>query len=125
LAVFAGIDLGIIEECQGPYPEPKTRQVSGYPGVNGLELLDLGSRGLKASLRGVLLAASPAALSWAKQTLGGLVLDGGPYPFLDPDGTLWVGVVMTAWRPVGPRYLLAGGLGVAQRYDAEFLHPDA
>ena len=124
-ATFAGYDLGLIEECLGPYPEPKAWQVNAYPAVNGLELLDMGSRGLKTSVRGVILAATPAALSWLKQTLGGLVLDGGQYPFLDPDGTLWVGVILHSWRTVGPRYLLAGGLGVAQRYEADFLHPDA
>ena len=121
MAIFAGYDLGMIEEIE-TFPNEKGRQINSYPGVNGLEILDHGTRGLRTTVRGVILAPDLPTLSADKQLLGGFVLDGGQYAMLDDDGTLWTNVILVKFQPTGRRFVLAGLVGVAQRYEAEFLH---
>ena len=126
MATFDGYDLGIIEEMTTE-PEPAGWQKNSYPGIRGLELLAMGSRGLVTHCHGSIAGIDPVDLSSIKQAFGGYVLSQVPCALVDADGTIWLNVVMVAFRPVGRRYLLgyAGEAGVAQRYEAEFLHPSS
>lgn len=124
MASFAGLDMGIVEEFDGPTAEPKARQVNAYPGVDGLELLDMGNRGDRVSIRGWVAGVDLLDLSGIKQAWRALVKDGGQYTLIDPDGVTWLGVILVHWRAHGPRRVLGGDQGVAQRFEAEYLMPN-
>jgi hypothetical protein len=126
VATFNGVDLGMVEGWSTS-PAPKDRQVTAYPGVDGLEITDLGARGGTSTFRVVLMAEDPPALAALKGTLVGLQQDGGAYDLVDDEGTTWTSVILAAVRPVPGRRLLygwpAGDVpGVAQRVELEFLH---
>lgn len=118
---FAGTDLGLVEESNTE-EAPKERQANAYPGVDGLQLIDHGTRGATSYARGSLVASSGAALAAALEVFRGYVRAGGKAAFVDKYGTTWAGVILVRFRPVGPTYTTPGGF--CQRYEAEFLHPD-
>ena len=123
MATFNGYDLGLIEE-DITEPNPAERQVNSYPAVNGLEVLEMGSRGAATKIRGTLSAPSLTELAAMKQDFGSSVLTAVKAELIDSEATVWPDVICTAFRPIGRRWLLgiAGEAGVAQRYEAEFLH---
>lgn len=122
MASYAGTDLGVVEACNTS-AAPKERQVNAYPGVNGLQLLDHGSRGGMTALRGHLIASSKANLATLVDTFRGYQLAGGKASLVDTYGTTWTGVILTQFRPTGRFYAMPGGY-FCQAYEAEFLHPD-
>src|SRR4051794_17878335 len=115
MATFDGNDLGIVEEV-ATAPAPCAFQKSAYPRLDGVERLRMGARGKVHRCRGVLAGVDASDLSNLKQTLGAYVLAGVAATLVDADGTSWASTVMTAFNPVGPRYILASSpQGVAQR----------
>jgi hypothetical protein len=126
MATFNGVDLGMVEGWSTS-PAAKDRQVTAYPGVDGLEITDLGARGGSSTFRVVLMAPDPPSLAALKGDLVALQQDGGAYDLVDDEGTAFPLVVLAAVRPVPGRRLLAGWPagdfpGVAQRVELEFLH---
>lgn len=119
MANFNGIDLGLVEEISTA-PAPNERQVNTYPGVNGLEVLDLGSRGGGTSLRGSLAGVDLYDLASIQNALRD-VQQASVVGSLFDDVNSWPDVLLVQFRPTGPRIPLPFG-GVAQRYEAEFLH---
>lgn len=121
MASFNGTDLGIVEACNTAQA-PKERQVNAYPGVNGLQLIDHGTRGAMTQLRGVAFASSRAALASTLDVFRGYLAAGGKATLVDTYGASWAGVILVQFRPVGNIYPMPGGFCI--RYEAEFLHPD-
>lgn len=119
-ASFNGVSLGFIFAIDTA-ANPKARQVNAYPGANGLEVLDHGSRGGTTVVRGAVVAPSTYALSAAEGSLRALQVDGGAYTLQDTLGKYWPGVILVQYRPQGRVYLTAGNY-LARKYDAEFLH---
>lgn len=122
MASFNGTDLGIVETCITAQA-PKERQVNAYPGVNGLQLIDHGTRGAVTSARGLFSASSRAALASVLNTFRGYHTAGGKATLVDTYGTSWSDVILVQFRPAGVIYTSPGGF--CTRYEAEFLHPDA
>ena len=118
---FNSTDLGIVEVCN-TVQAPKERQVNAYPGVDGLQLIDHGTRGAVTSLRGVFSASSKAALASILGTFQGYHAAGGKATLVDTYGVSWPNVILVQFRPVGVIYPCPGGF--CTRYEAEFLHPD-
>jgi hypothetical protein len=126
MANFAGLDMGIVEEMN-TFPNPRERQVNAYPGVNGTEPLDLGSRGGKTVARGVFAGSTPFDLASIQGAWYAVQFGGGAYVLLDSKGVAWTNVILEFVRPVGPTIpgVSGGGVaagGVAQRYEMEFYH---
>jgi len=121
MPTYAGTDLGIVSESNTE-ANPKERQANAYPGVDGLQLIDHGTRGATSYARGHLVASSGAALASLLATFRGYQLAGGKAQLVDKWGTAWDGVILTRFRPTGPAYPCVGGM--CQAYEAEFLHPD-
>jgi hypothetical protein len=121
LASFNGYDLGIVEGWTTT-AAPKELQVSGYPGVNGTEVVDMGARGGTTTLRGVLAGFDAFDLASIKATFMALQINGGSYTLVDPEFVSWFPVILRMFRPAEPRYNM-GIAGVAQRYEMEFFHP--
>ncbi|WP_435005155.1 hypothetical protein P12x_003049 [Tundrisphaera lichenicola] len=120
MASYNAISLGLIFSMPVS-ANPKARQVNTYPGANGLEVIDHGSRGGATFVEGAIVASSAAGLASAVQTFRALQVDGGAYTLVDTLDTAWTGVILTRFQPVGRIYNTANN-GLAQRYVAEFLH---
>lgn len=124
LPSFNGIALGFLFSMN-PAPNPNGRQINTYPGQNGLEVIDQGSRGGTTLLEAAIIAAGPAALASAEQSFRALVADGGAYTLVDQLGTVWTGVILAKFTPKGRVLNVAAtipGVYIARKYDAEFLH---
>jgi len=123
-ASFNGISLGLVFTMPVT-TNPNARQVNAYCGANGLEVINMGSRGGHTVLEGAIVAAGPSALAAAEASLIAMVRDGGAYTMVDSLGTAWPGVILVTFQPKGRVYPVVGfppGLYVARKYDAEFLH---
>lgn len=121
MASFAGTDLGIVEICNTDLA-PKERQINTYPGVNGLQLVDHGTRGAVTSLRGVLSSSSRSGLASALGVFRTYQSVGGKATLVDTFGSSWTDVILVRFRPTGMIYPKPGGF--CTKYEAEFLHPD-
>jgi len=119
-AFYNGVSLGFVFEMQ-VMANPKGLQVNVYPGADGLEVIDQGSRGGTTTLRAALVAASPQALAAAEQSLRSLQVAGRAGTLVDDLGRSWPGVILRQYRPQG-RVCLAVNNYLARKYDAEFLH---
>lgn len=124
-ASFNGISLGFIFSMPVA-PNPNGRSINAYCGANGLEVINMGSRGGHTVLEGAIVAAGASALTAAENSFRAAVADGGAYQLIDSTGTAWFPVIMVSFQPKGRVYVVAGGiipgLFLARKYDAEFLH---
>ena len=120
MASFNGLDMGLVFE-NPVAPNPNGRQINAYCGANGLEVLNMGSRGGQSTADGLLFAPSVGGLSAYEQAFRSLVVDGGGYGLIDTMGNAWFPVILAMFTPVGPVLNIAGG-GYGRRYHAEFLH---
>jgi hypothetical protein len=105
-------------------PNEIARQINAYPGINGLEVLTLGSRGGRMAARGLLVAPSEPARAALFQVFRNYALDGGAYVLVDPDGTVWVDVILERFKPDGETRP-GPGTYFSRPYVASFLHIDA
>lgn len=121
MASFNSTDLGIVEVCN-TVQAPKERQVNAYPGVDGLQLIDHGTRGAITQLRGVLAASSRSGLATLLGTFRAYHAAGGKATLVDTYGVSWTNVILVQFRPIANIYPVPGGF--CTRYEAEFLHPD-
>lgn len=114
MATFNSIDMGIVvEKC--PSVNPIERQINTYPGVNGLQILQGGSRGGTLSIRGVIGAADVGSLDAMEQTWYSMVIAGVIGAFIDDEGNVFANCLIMSWRPQGSR------TGAMVNYMAEFL----
>jgi hypothetical protein len=123
-ASFNGVSLGLVF-TMNTSPNPSGRQINAYPGANGLEVINHGSRGGRTAVSGAIVAAGALGLAAALQTFRALLADGGAYVLLDNKGTAFPGVILERFTPVGramPTVGLFAGANFTQRYEAEFLH---
>lgn len=121
MASFNGIDLGLILECN-TFVAPKERQINAAPGVDGLEILDLGGRGGETRIEGVIAGVDVFGLAAVKGVFRDLQFEGGAHTLIDHEFTEWTNVILIMFKPIGRRMLVAGSAGLAQRYEMEFLH---
>jgi hypothetical protein len=119
-ATFDNVSLGPLCTTR-TYGNPHARQVNEYPGVNGLEVLNLGSRGGTTEAEGLLYGDTLLDLAAAFGTFIGYVRDGGAYTLEDSFGVSWDSVILVDFRPDGLAKLFTDG-GFCRAYKAVFLH---
>lgn len=120
MASFNGANLGLIFEMSTS-ANPNARQINTYPGANGLEVLDQGTRGGSTTVLGALGGTTAGGLAAAEATFRSLQVDGGAYTLVDTLGTGWGRVILIQFTPVGRVYPVVGG-GYVRKYEMEFLH---
>lgn len=93
--VIFGLD--VVMNTPGPDRE---QQINSYNGVNGIEILDFGSRGQKTTVSGRLVGFSPAEVGMWENRFRAYI---GPfaYTLLTTDGILWYDVVAQSFTPTG------------------------
>jgi len=96
------------------------RQENEFAGVDGVETLTLGSRGLMTEVSGLLTGATSADLATAESTFRSY-RDGNAYNLVDSYGTTWANVVLETFRPEG-RIRQDGYYGYLRPYRAVFRH---
>jgi hypothetical protein len=116
---FAGVWLGPICTTR-TYANPVARQVNEYPGINGLEVLTMGSRGGTTEADGLLFGTSLDDLASRFCTFIDLQRDGGAYTLFDSLGTTWELVILVDFHPEGLVMQAPGGC--VRAYRALFLH---
>lgn len=119
MASYAAFDLGLVFEMNTS-PAPNARQVNEYPGANGLEVIDMGSRGGRTTVFGGLGATTSGGLATLIQGLRTLQVAGTANTLVDAFGVSWTGVILEQFAPVGRVH--RGGPGFVQKYQASFLH---
>ena len=122
-ASFNAIDMGPAVQVV-TMPAPNELQVNAYPGVNGLEVINHGSRGGTSHAEGWCYGADLTSLAAAEQTWRGMVTAGTVATLVDTLGTSWANVRITLFQPQGrvlPAVFLGTG-GFVRRYRMEFLH---
>jgi hypothetical protein len=117
---FDGVPLGVICTVR-TWANPVARQVNEYPGINGLEVLTMGSRGGTSEAEGMLLAASLLDLAGQLGTFIAYQRDGGAYTLVDSKGVAWPAVILVDFRPDGA-IKPALNYGCVQAFRAAFLH---
>jgi hypothetical protein len=123
-AFFNGYSLGLVESMPVA-PNSQARQINVYPGANGLEVINQGSRGKTTVAAGIAIGPSVAGLAAVEQTFINLVQDGGGYLLIDTLGRSWSPVILTKFQPHGRAKEVVGPYGLVyygRAYDAEFLH---
>ena len=100
--------------------EPAT-QINTYPGVNGMEKLHHGNRGMTTKIKGELEAADFPSLGISVLNLLELVANGTVGTFTDSYGMTWPGVWVSGFEQVGPP-TYTPGIGVSVSYTATLNH---
>jgi hypothetical protein len=99
------------------------RQTNEFPGLNGIESLTMGSRGLMTQVKGTLFAANSALLSTAEAIFRSY-RDGNAYQFVDNYGATWNNVVLDSYEPQGRVSQTPDGFYL-RSYIARFQHLSA
>ena len=101
---------------------PRADQKNAFPGVSGIESLDLGLRGRVTTVSGRLGAASIPLLA-AAEALFRSYNDGRAYVLYDNCGTTWANVKLDRFAPQGRVQVgLFNGALYSRRYEATFFH---
>ena len=96
-------------------------QVNAYPLVDGLQTVDLGSRGATTAVEGWLVGGTAEERAAAASILRTLMFDRTPRTLVDTDGVTWPKVRVLEFAPT-PGGRLADASGYYQAYTATLLH---
>lgn len=99
---------------------PRERQVEGYPRLDGLEVTDLGDRGMRSSVSGELTGETVPELAAAVANLRAFK-DGRGHLLTDTLGRAWPNVILERVSELQFVYDVANGVYVMY-YSCEFLH---
>ncbi len=120
MALFDGFDIfGLTETCNTG-DHPRDTQTNSFNGLNGVEELDGGSRGLTTRITGVLFGAGLDGLSAARGIFRSYK-DGNTYVLTDTHGDEWQNVKLHVFSP-SERIQQAADGTCFQTYSAEFKH---
>ena len=120
-ATYGGLALFGVSMSARPQLERRGSQRNAFPGLNGVEHLDLGSRGATTVIEGTWFADSEADLAATLATWEALC-DGVPRSFVDTLGRIWANVLLEPYRLEGVRKKSAATGAVMQRFSGTLYH---
>jgi hypothetical protein len=120
MASFNGMNIFGLVLSMSTGDNRRDTQVNSFNGLNGLEVLDGGSRGLTTVVHGVLYGAGLSGLAAARAALR-VYRDGNAYVLVDSTGTSWPNVLLQRFTPAEAIKQAPDGTCL-QPYTAEFLH---
>jgi hypothetical protein len=100
---------------------PAQIQRNAYPQVNGVETINLGSRGRLTDVRGYFTAPDVPSLAAKSAEWRGLLESGTVGPLVTTDGTTYPYAYVGRFQEAGRMMTVAGG-GVMRAYLASFIH---
>jgi hypothetical protein len=99
---------------------PNAVQVNHYPGVRGIERLDMGETATMIQVKGVFYADTPEDLAIVIQTMRTLKQEATLGTLVDTDGTSWDNAVIDSMR-ITSRGVYAPGWGWTRSYEARII----
>ncbi len=122
IAAFDGAYMFGVVFSMSTQDNPRSEQQNAFPGVSGVESLDLGRRGRVTTVAGRLGGPSRADLA-AAEAFFRSYNDGQAYILYDNGGTLWADVKLERFAPAGPVQVgLFNGILYSRKYEATFMH---
>lgn len=120
LASFNNTDLfGVGVQTRGPSYNPRRAQSNTYPGVNGIEELEMGDDGMFTTVTGMLVGETLSDLNTQRIVLMSYY-DGNTYQLVDNYGLTWNNVKMVSLEwPERGKLTPAGWIA---EYSARFKH---
>jgi hypothetical protein len=122
MATFSGVDLFGSVCTVKTVQAPRRRQMTRYPGVNGIASKDMGGDGGVSVVDGWLYAPTTGGLDSAEATIRGYQYGTVPQVFVNNYGDSFNNVLLNEFETDDRVYPLAGGQGFARRFRAIFLH---
>lgn len=119
MASYAGFGLGHVKRMVTRVA-PKARQINSYPGADGLEVLDHGTRGGTTIVEALFVASTTGGILTLKQGLRNLQLAGTGNTLITVDGESFTGVILDDFTPSGAIRPCTGGW--CEAYQAVFFH---
>jgi hypothetical protein len=120
MASFNGVNLFGLVRSLTTGDNRRASQINSFNGLNGLEVLDGGARGLITIVQGVLYGSGLAGLA-ASRELARSYRDGNAYTLVDTTGAVWPNVLLERFTPAEAIKQAPDGT-CFQPYSAEFLH---
>lgn len=122
IATFNGQSIFGVVFSMATQDNPRAEQRNAFPGVSGVESLDLGRRGRVTTVSGRLGDSTRAGLATA-EALFRSYNDGLAYSLYDNGGVLWANVKLDRFAPEGRVQVgLFGGPLYSRKYEATFFH---
>ncbi len=122
MASFGGTNIFGTSVTMATSDNPRARQLNGYFGLSGLELLDGGLRGRSTQVSGLLYGSSQLALATAESFFRSFN-DGVARTLVDTLGVSWPDVCLASFQPQGRIRQSPSGV-LFRTYKARFLHLD-
>ena len=122
MALFNGVDLFGSVCTVATVWNPKRRQVTKYPGVNGMVWKDLGDNGGQSTVTGLIYASNSFLLATIEATINAIQLAGNAGVFVDNYGNSISNTILDVFEPAERIMVLAGGQGVCRSFRCTFIH---
>lgn len=120
-ASYNGIEFDFVF-VMFPSANENARQINTYPGANGLEVIDHGTRG-GSTIAQVGFLGPVATINASMETFRDLQLGGQPHTLVDTKGRSWPNVILVGLREIAPaRPISASVASYAIRAELTFLH---
>ena len=120
VATYGGLALFGSAATVNVAAETNARQITGYPGIHGLECLDLGRRGGTARIDGIWFFVNGLDLAATLSTWT-LLCDGTPRVLIDSKGLIWPNALLDPYHLEGPSVTSAATGQVIQRFSGSLL----
>jgi len=117
---FGGLNIFGTALTMSTTVNPRAKQVNAYFGLDGLEVLDGGSRGRTTLAAGMLFGPTAPALAVAEATFHAMN-DGVARMLVDTSGVIHPGVRLESFQPMGRIRRSPAGYFL-RAYRARFLH---
>lgn len=122
IATFNGSSIFGVVFSMATQDNPRSEQQNAFPGVSGVESLDLGKRGRVTAVSGRLGASTIGGLA-TLEALFRSYNDGLAYVLYDNCGTTWANVKLHRFAPEGRVQIgLLDGALYSRKYEATFTH---
>ena len=117
---FNGEDIFGVATKMRRDTDQRDQQLNGFPGINGLESLDMGMRGRNTTVEGMLYGFDKYSLGQAILYFESYI-DGHAYVLVDKFGIAWANVKLEQFQ-YDPKIGIDAYYGLMVRYSAVFHH---
>lgn len=122
MPVFNSLSFFGVVQTERSVNTPNDVQLNAFPGVNGLQSLNMGSRGGRTAVRGTLFGANAAELETLQQTFRNLLAARTVAAYVNDAGTNLGPSYLEMFQPLDEEIAWYPGWGWGLEYVAVFVH---